>query len=230
MRYLSTALCTITASARNGASIVKKSIAGTEVSGDSISISGDALTQQSIRFAATDSRGFSSYVDVAITLIPYTKLTCNPEVNRTTPTDGGVSLNLTGMFYSGEWRSGVSNTLTVRYRYRESTASAFSDWRTITTGIAIQTTGYKTLSPIALLDSNGSTTGFDYRNSYVFEFEAKDGDGTTDCMTVLRQATVQRGIPVFDWGEEDFRFNVPIYIGNTQLTEAQLQSLLALLS
>lgn len=230
VRYLSTALCAISANARNGASIVSKSIGGTTVSGDTITISGDDLTMQTIRFTATDSRGYTSTSDVPINLLPYTKLTCNPEVARTTPTGGGVSLNLTGMIYTGDWRNGVSNTLTIRYRYRESSTLIFSDWRTINSGITQQSSGYKTMSSISLLDSNGSDTGFDYQNSYVFEFEAKDGDGSTDCMIITRQVTVQRGIPVFDWGENDFRFNVPIYIGQTQLTEAQLIQLLALLT
>lgn len=232
VRYLSTALCTISATARNGASIVSKSISGATVTGNTITISGDALTQRTIRFSATDSRGFTSNKDVAINLIAYTKLTCNPEVSRTTPTGGGVSLNLTGMLFNGAWRSGVNNTLTIKYRYRLSTASAFSDgWRTISSSdINQQSSGYSTPSPIALLDSEGSTTGFDYQNSYVFEFEAKDGDGTTDCMTITKQVTIQSGMPIFDWGENDFRFNVPIYIGKTRLTEAQLIKLIDLIS
>ena len=213
VRYLSTALCTISTNARNGASIVSKSICGATVSGDTITISGDDLTMQAVRFSATDSRGYTSISDVAIDLLPYTKLTCNPEVARTTPTGGGVSLNLTGMMYTGNWRSGVNNILTIRYRYRESSTLIFSDWRTINSGITQQSSGYKTMSSISLLDSNGSDTGFDYQHSYVFEFEAKDGDGSTDCMIVTRQVTVQRGIPVFDWGENDFRFNVPVYLG-----------------
>jgi len=47
---------------------------------------------------------------------------------------------------------------------------------------------------------------------------------------------MQKGTPIFDWGEDDFEFHVNVKIsdgtlkiGNTTITEAQLQSLLALL-
>ena len=60
--------------------------------------------------------------------------------------------------------------------------------------------------------------------------QAYDGANGTTLSTVTKTITLQRGIPVFDWGENDFNFHVPIKIGDTQLTEAQLQQLLALIT
>ena len=47
---------------------------------------------------------------------------------------------------------------------------------------------------------------------------------TDKAMSVTRELTVPKGIPVFDWGEEDFRFHVPVdlpalTIDGTGLTE-----------
>ena len=241
VRYISTALCTISATARNSASIVQKSINGTTIDGATLLISGDDLIQNSFLFSATDSRGFTTTATVSVTLIPYVKLTCNPEISRITPTNGGVQLSFNGMAYSGDWRSNTPNRVYVRYRYRESDQAAYSAWIPISSGYSMQSSGYSTTSPIQLADSGGSTTGFDYRKAYVFQIEAHDGDGTTVCRTVTTEAGIREGTPVFDWGKTDFKFNVPITIsssiyspsitiGGTSITEEQLQQLLALLS
>ena len=39
-----------------------------------------------------------------------------------------------------------------------------------------------------------------------------------------------KSLPVFDWSGEDFRFNVPVYFGNTELTEDKLIRLLELIN
>ena len=42
----------------------------------------------------------------------------------------------------------------------------------------------------------------------------------TDAVTnATSSATIPKGIPVFDWGENDFNFNVPVYINGTELVE-----------
>ena len=236
VRYLSSALCTITATAKNGASIVSKIINGQAVDGNNqITISGDDLNTGLFRFTATDSRGLSTTTNVSVTLIPYVKLTCNPEFSRNTPTDGNVNLTFNGKMYTGEWRSGISNRLTIRFRYRVNDPNEnYSSWVDISSQYTMQSSSYfsgqgTSPSAIALARPSGEN-GYDYRNAYRFQIEVTDGDRTNVCSTVTREFVVQQGIPVFDWGESDFRFNVPIKIGNTELTEAQLQSLLALLS
>lgn len=236
VRYLSSALCTITATAKNGANIVSKTINGQAVdSNDQITISGDDLNTGSFRFTATDSRGLSTTTNVSLILIPYVKLTCNPEFSRNTPTDGNVNLTFNGKMYTGEWRSGVNNRLTIRFRYRVNDPNEnYSSWVDISSQYTMQSSSYfsgqgTSQSAIALARPSGEN-GYDYRNAYRFQIEVTDGDGTNVCSTVTREFVVQQGIPVFDWGKNDFRFNVPIKIGNTELTGAQLQSLLALLS
>ncbi len=230
VRFLSTAKCTITASAKAGASMVSKAINGNTVTGDYITITGDNIINPAIIFTAEDSRGFKASTTVNATMLPYVMLTINPIFYRPSPTSGEVSLTFNGAMYAGNWRDSTANQISIRYRYRESGTNIYSSWISISSGFVIQSSKYSTSAAIALSDAGGSTTGFDYRKSYVFQIEVCDGDGTTVCQTVTREATVQSGIPVFDWGENDFRFNVPIKIGNTQLTEEQLISLLALLS
>ncbi len=226
VRYKSVANCTITVVARNSATIAEKSINGVTVQDgdDSIILRGDDLTQQSIRFSATDSRGFTTSVDVPITLIPYVKLTCNPVISRNTPTDGNIVLSLSGKAYTGD--SGWTNQLSIKYRYKVSGDTIYSSWETIPNYV-MSNSAYS-VAPFMLARPEGQD-GFNYRDAYEFEIKVEDGDGSHVCSIVTKTIVAQQGIPVFDWGKTDFRFNVPIKIGNTELTEEQLISLLALL-
>jgi len=48
-------------------------------------------------------------------------------------------------------------------------------------------------------------SGLDYRRSYAIELTVSDA-----AMTASQSLTVHKGLPVFDWGEGDFRFHVPV--------------------
>lgn len=235
VQYKSSAQCTITASARNSATLIAKTINGVTPTNDVLVITGDNLYNSSFIFSATDSRGYSASDTKTPTMVRYVKLTANPTFYRPSPTSGEVALSFNGNFFNGSFGS-YQNQLAVGYRYRKSTDVAFGSWIQIPSNkITMGTSTYRSTNDIILEDYNGDTDGFDYRESYVFEFMAVDGydpwaSSTYRLSTVSQTAVVKEGIPVFDWGRNDFRFNVPIKIGNTQLTEAQLQSLLALIS
>ena len=221
IRYKSTAKCTITATAKNSATISTKYINDVAPTNNERSITNVSTT--SFVFKATDSRGYTTSTTVTPSMIAYINLTCNPTITRPTPTGSDVVMTISGDYYRGSFGS-YSNTLTIRYRYRKSTVSTWGSWTTVpSTKYTIGTKTYSS-STISLGDE------FDYRDSYVFQVQAYDGANGTTLTTVTKTVTLQRGIPVFDWGESDFNFHVPIKIGDTQLTEEQLQKLLALIT
>lgn len=231
IRYKSTAKCTLTATPKNSATISTTKIGGSAVTGTS---SGGVVTATknytsvsatSFSFDATDSRGYSGSQTVNPSVIAYIQLTINPTVERPVPTGDTVELSFSGNYYRGSFGA-YSNTLTIRYRYKETTTAAFSGgWTTVpSTSIVYGTGTYRTSAAITLGDT------FDYRKSYDFQIQAYDGANGTALTTVTRNLVIKRGIPVFDWGENDFNFHVPVKIGDTTLTEQQLQQLLALLS
>jgi len=231
IRYMSTAKCTLTATPKNSATISTTKIGGSAVTGTA---SGGVVTATknytsvsdlSFKFETTDSRGYSGSQTVNPNVIAYIQLTINPTVERPVPTGNTVKLSFSGNYYRGSF--GVySNTLTIRYRYKETTTAAFSGgWTTVpSTSIVYGTGTYRTSAAITLGDT------FDYRKSYDFQIQAYDGDNGTVLTTATRDLVIKRGIPVFDWGENDFNFHVPVKIGDTTLTEQQLKRLLALLS
>ena len=113
VRYQSAAQCTITATARNSATITAKAIAGALLSGDQLTVA--EIDVSAIRFSAKDSRGYITDVAENFTLIPYVKLTCNPTGKRTNPTDGTATLSIKGNYFNGSFGA-ADNTLSVRYR------------------------------------------------------------------------------------------------------------------
>lgn len=241
VRYLSEAYCSITATAKNYASIQTKSINGSEVSGNSRTISGDSLTSGAFTFSATDSRGLTTTITKPVDMVPYVKLTCVPTFYRPNPVSGEVALTFVGNMFTGEWRSGVSNAIQIQYQYREATQSASpSGWIDIASGYSLGNSSYKSDRPIVLEDDNSSTTGFDYMKSYEFQIKVTVGervngvipqDKTAQTITITKQ--VSKGTPVFDWGENDFHLSVPLIMdagkqltmGSTNLTEQMVQNM-----
>lgn len=194
VRYMSTALCTISATAKNGASMAVKCIGGTAVTGDTLTIPGVQIG--SIEFYASDSRGYSCSKTVESTLIPYVKLTNNAGVERTDPTGGNAVLTLKGDCYQGSFGTG-ENTLTLQYRVNG------GSWVTVTPTV----TDNSYAAQVQL-------SGLDYTQQHTVEAKVSD-----KLMTAAKTLTVKRGIPVFDWGEEDFTFHVPVVFESGFITK-----------
>ena len=190
VRYHSTALCTITATAKNSASISEKKIGDTTVAGTTRSIA--AVEIDSVKFYAKDSRGYEASKDVPFTLIPYVILTNNSSGQRTDPTSGNAKLTIKGDYFNGSFGS-VSNALTIKYRFRV-VDGTYGSYTTVTP--AISGNSYTVTLPLS---------GLDYEYSYEFEVVVSD-----KLATVTKVVTIMQGIPAFDWGQNDFRINVAL--------------------
>lgn len=211
VRYCSTAKCIIGVTLNKNAESTKaKTINNVAVSGNTLNIAN--VETGTFDFWAKDSREYSNSDKEVKTLVLYEKLTNNASVQRTDPTSGNATLRLEGNYFNGSFGA-ASNTLTVKYRQGSGS--------------------YVTVTPTISGNSYTATvnlSGLDYTQSFTYEVVVSD-----KISTVTKQVTLQKGIPVFDWGESDFAFNVPVKIdgtltiGGTQITEAQLARLLALI-
>ena len=188
IRYVSTARAAILATAKNSASI-----SGRTVNGQALT---DILDFPKVEtgqfvFAATDSRGFSASATVQRELVPYVPLTLNPLVSRKTPTGDTVILDVKGNFWQGNFGA-ADNALTLSCQYR----TGSGDWSdpVPVTGAAISQNAYHVLAEVS---------GMDYREGYVFRLTARDC-----AMEVTREVSISAGVPVFDWGKEDFALHV----------------------
>ena len=212
VRYCSTALCTITTTLNKSAGSIKsKTINNVAVSGNTRTIAN--VETGTFDFWAKDSREYPGSDKEVKTLVLYEKLTNNATVHRTEPTGGNATLTLEGNYFNGSFGA-ASNSLTVKYRQGN------GSYVTVTPTI----TGNKYSATVAL-------SGLEYTQSFTYEVVVSD-----KISTVTKTLTLQKGIPVFDWGEDDFAFNVPVKINGTltiggkTITEAQLTKLLALIS
>lgn len=192
VKYFSDAACTISAEAKNSATIVKKKIGGVEVSGNSRTIF-DVETN-SVTFQATDSRGYSTQVTVERAMVNYVRLTVNAQLTRKDPTSGNALLQVKGNYFNDSFGQ-VDNTLEMWYRLAKS-GESYGSW----------------VQVFPTLDGNTYTlsvdlSGLDYLSSYSLQVRAED-KLTSKTVPV----TVSQGIPVVDWGKDDFRFNVPFLI------------------
>ena len=196
VKYFSNVSVTLTATAKNSATIKSRKITcGDGKSSTSASATFNKVESASFTGSTTDSRGYSASTTLNKTLIDYVKLTCNVNVYRPEPTTGEVYLKINGNYFNSTFGS-VANTITLRYRYKESTSSTWGSWATITATKSGNKYSY----------SASLGTNFDYTKSYNFQVNSYD-----KLMNLTVSPTVTQGIPVFDWGENDFRFNVPTF-------------------
>lgn len=172
VRYKSTARITPSATAKNSASISKKTVDGTTVS-NYIDIAN--VSKNSFTVAATDSRNFSNSINKTATMINYVQLTCNARAEREDQTSSVVNLFYSGNYFNGSFGA-TDNALTMSWKYREKGASD-SEW--ITGGILSPTISGNTYS-----GSIQCGTSFDYQKNYEFMIEYADKIEATRQLTV----------------------------------------------
>lgn len=217
IRYRSNAQCSVTAEARHYSTVAAVSIAGSSVYDGAEPDVSASLTlfdtdQTSFLFAVTDSRGYTTTKTITPTVVPYVVLTCNPMIARKTPTGSTMVIQLSGNVFRGSFGA-YSNTLTIQYRYKEDGGS-YGPWKTIDpTKIIFGASNYRTNGQSELDDE------FDYQKAYEFQIKATDGANGLVLTTAQRTVSVQRGVPVFDWGQNDFNVNADIRMFNISLLD-----------
>ncbi len=153
---------------------------------------------------ATDSRGNTTTQTVRVPFVEYVNLSCS--IGNSKPdTDGSFTLTASGVCYNGDIADAGSNDLYVLYRYKVS-GGEFSNWAEMS--ITKEDNSYT---------ATADFTGLDYRTTYIFQCKAGDlvTTATTDEVAI-------KSLPVFDWSEEDFNFNVPVKAPSLALNGVQL--------
>ena len=202
----------INATAKNGATIKSQKITCGSASSTAASGKLSYVSSNEFVITALDSRGFSSSTTIKKSkLIDFVKLTCNMDVAAKLATDAsGNSTTTLEIKASGKWFNGsfgaVANTITVQYRYKTGSGS-YGSWTSIT-----PTKSGNTYS------ASKNITGLDYTKTYTVQVRAYDelyNNGDTAGMGYKEtSAKTVSSKPIFDWGKEDFNFNVPVKMPN----------------
>jgi hypothetical protein len=195
VKYYSNAQFSVGATAVKEASIKNRKVVCGARSSTAATGTLNAVESGTFVFSTTDSRGNSVTKTLTKTLINYVKLTCNLITENPT-TDGKMNFEISGNYFNGSFGT-VANTLTVQYRYKENNG-AYGSWITATA-----TKNSNTYSATINL------TGLNYQSTYTIQAMATDKLATKQTAEKKVKST-----PVFDWGENDFKFNVDAYDKN----------------
>jgi hypothetical protein len=186
----------MTATALKGASIKSQTITNGSKTLTAASGNFENVESGTFVFTTTDSRGYATTQTIIKELIEYIKLTCNMDVDNPN-IDGETTLKISGNYFNGSFGK-VANTLQVQYRYKESDGN-YSEW--IDAEFTLSNNTYNSTIDI---------TGLNYKKSYTFQARAID-KVYPEVVSIEKKV---KSIPVFDWGENDFNFNVPAYDKN----------------
>ena len=142
----------------------------------------------SYRCSVTDTRDFTTSVDVNKTLINYVKITCALSVSNPTAS-GECTLTIKGNYFNGSFGA-TNNSLTVQYKQNG------GNWTNVTATLSGNT-----------YTATVELTGLDYTQAYTFQ--AKATDKLANATTAEKRV---KSTPIFDWGSDNFHFHVPVYI------------------
>lgn len=204
VKYYSDAKYTIGASAKKDATIVSQKVTCGAKSASAASGTLSNVEAATFTFTATDSRGNTVTKKLDKTLINYVKLSCNLKVSQPT-TDGIATISISGNYFNGSFGA-VSNSLKIWYRIKEGNGD-YSEWYGITATLKDNT-----------YTATKEFTGLDYQKYYTIQAAAQDAIIEQSSAKYIYSAAVKvKAKPVFDWGEEDFNFNVPVSINGVVL-------------
>lgn len=158
------------------------------------------ITDGVFEFSATDSRGYTGTYKETLTMVPYVKLTANLDVRI--GVDGTADITIRGNYFNESFGA-VANYITPQYRYKYP-GGEWSSWMYVNP----EFDGDR-------YTAAGEDWGFDYGSVYIFQARATDALGT-----VTTKEIEVTGKPIFDWGENDFNFNVPPYYKGIKMAYA----------
>ncbi len=153
---------------------------------------------------AKDSRGFETYdIAQAKDFVPYVLLTNNAYAQRVDQTGSSVVLHFTGNYYAGSFPT-AKNTLRLWYQLQGA-----SEW----TEVTADTPGVRwTVSESDhCYEVDVTLENLSYNRTFSVQTCVRDLLGEQDnAYDVYKTVVIPAGLPVFDWGETDFAFHVPV--------------------
>jgi hypothetical protein len=195
IRYASTARCVLSATGKNGAGITSKKIGDEETDMREFpEVENDTFTA-----FVTDTRGYTTQVQAKLPIVPYIQLTVNASVKRTDPTSGKAVLRVWGNYFSDNFGAEENSlTLTCQVGSRQIELAPVIGAGSYCAEVLVE--------------------GLDYTATHILVVTGQDA-----VMEVSADVVVKPGIPVFDWGQKDFAFHVPVYAeGGLQVEGKQL--------
>ncbi len=186
VRHISNARIFLYGTARKGAQIVKKTVQGREIQGEYLDVPN--FRTEAVTVSVTDSRGFTKTGTLPVYIVDYVPLTCEAAAKRLGPVTGRAELTVAGDYFNGSFEA-VENDLSLSYSVNG------GEW----IPLAFTVTEDNRYTATAILEN------MDYTKVFNIQVRAEDKLSNLEKRVILK-----KGIPVFDWGEQDFAFHVPV--------------------
>lgn len=196
---------TANATAQKGATIKKYAITNGDITLDTSEATFNNVENPEFTIVVTDDRGQTTKETITLDMVNYYHPTVNlvPSVELIGETTARITLNISGNYYNGSFGA-KNNTLGVNYNYKLNN-SAYVGWARVS-------------SPTI---SNGkytatATIDVDYKATCTVCAAIQDRVNPNGIYSIEIPVKI---IPVFDWGEDDFNFNVPVTIQGDTLND-----------
>ena len=197
VKYLSKPKVTVSASAKNSATIKTRNInwngeASQQASEYTFS---NGVSNSNVSVSATDSRGYTKNVSYNLSVlnkwVEYIKLAFSKiSLSRAESTSSTAKVVLSGNYFNGSFGN-TTNTLTLKYRYKEE-GGTFSDYVTVTPTITNNAFNY-----------SATLNNIDFQKQYHFEFVATD-----EAMVVSSgEKILEKGEAIFRIGQDYTKTN-----------------------
>lgn len=195
VKYKSNALYSMTASGLKGATIKTYSVLCGSNSSSNKSGTLHGVESNVFVFKVTDSRGYTTTLELKKGLVNYVPLTC--VFKPGTPTaDGQMDFYIDGNCFKGSFGA-FQNQVFIQYRYKTEGDSDYSAWQDISE-IEFNNNQYH---------ASGMVNDLNYRLKYIFQARIIDS-----LMNVDSNEYPISVVPVFYWGKNGFFLNVPLSI------------------
>lgn len=207
IKYKSNVTATASYGALKGASVKSYAVSCGSKAASANPATFEAVESGLFTFAVTDSRGNTNTKTVTKNLLEYVKLTCNADIKIALTGEelATITLKIYGNYFNNTFGA-VTNDIALAYRYKTESGD-YGEWVHPTATLTPTFSGntYELTVTIENLD---------YRNAYTVQCAASDKVAYIESV----ERTI-KAIPVFDWGANDFNFNVPVSINNVPITD-----------
>lgn len=168
------------------------------------------ITSPTFELYVKDSRGNSSLTHIGLNMVQYFPLTCNLSAEPPT-TDDKIHVSLSGKYWDGNFGA-KNNIITFEYKYTSNVEGNAIDWTPLsaTPSIGFSQESYSTTFAIDI-PNHVDTYTVQVRVSDVFR------------VVESNSATV-KSLPIFDWGQGDFNFNVPVTINSDLIVTGSIHA------
>ena len=171
IKYISNVAVTLTATARKSASISSTKISSGNgtfvVNTGNFTTTFTNVETASYSGTAIDTRGYDNTANVSdLTMLDYVRLSISPiRLYRTNQTANNLYVEIDGNYFKGSFNN-TANTLSLKFKYKESGTSTWSSWATLTPTISQSENKYTFDGLIG--------SSFDYKKIYDFVFQVED--------------------------------------------------------